>query len=347
MPVGTVGSVKSVSARELEDLGATIILGNTYHLAVRPGVETLRELGGMHGMAAWRRSILTDSGGFQILSLAGLRKIDESGVTFRNHVNGGLMHLTPERSMEIQAAIGSDIFMCLDHLPPTTAPRKEIEEAMERTTRWARRCLTARNLLENSAQHALFAIIQGGLDRELRLRHVEELCAEPFDGFAIGGLSVGESIEEMYATAEYIAPKLPADRPRYLMGVGTPRDLVEGVARGVDMFDCVYPTRNARKGAVFADLGRRAINVRNARYRNERGPLEEGCPCLTCRSYGVGYLRHLLVAGELLALRLLTIHNLHVYLDLMRHIRRALRRGEFARFRRAWQAGVAIEGAFC
>ncbi|MCA9538221.1 MAG: tRNA guanosine(34) transglycosylase Tgt [Myxococcales bacterium] len=343
MPVGTLASVKALTADELEALGASIILGNTYHLAVRPGIDTVRALGGMHRMAAWRRSILTDSGGFQILSLAGLRKITEEGVTFRNHIDGGLLHLTPERSMEIQGAIGSDIAMCLDHLAPPDSPPDHILEAMERTTRWALRCHAART----RPDQALFAIIQGGTNFALRTRHVEQLCAHDFEGFAIGGLSVGESIPEMYATLAHTAPQLPTDRPRYLMGVGTPIDLLEGVARGVDMFDCVMPTRNARKGGLFVDGGRRKINIRNARFRTETGPIDPDCACSTCRTYSAGYLRHLLVANELLVHRLLSIHNLHIYLDLMRSIRRALRDGRFARFYRAWKAELDSPGSIC
>ncbi len=325
MPVGTLATVKGVTPEELEDLGATIILGNTYHLAVRPGIDTVRALGGMHEMASWRRSILTDSGGFQVLSLAELRKVSEEGVSFRNHIDGGLLHLTPEHAIEIQAAIGSDIAMCLDHLAPAGAPRQKHEAAMARTTRWALRCLEARARTDQS----LFAIVQGGTDHELRARHTDELCGHPFDGFAIGGLSVGESIPEMYDALEFTAPRLPVDRPRYLMGVGTPTDLVEGVARGVDMFDCVMPTRNARKGGLFVDGGRRKINLKNAKFRDERGPVEAGCPCPTCARYSAGYLRHLMLAREPLVYRLLSLHNLHVYLDLMKRIRRALRDGSF------------------
>ncbi len=337
MPVGTMASVKAVGPDELEDLGATIILGNTYHLAVRPGTDTVRALGGMHEMASWRRSILTDSGGFQVLSLADLRKVTEDGVSFRNHVDGALLHLTPEKAIEIQAAIGSDIAMCLDHLAPAGAPRKEHEAALERTTRWALRCLEAR---ERSDQ-ALFAIVQGGTDHELRGRHVDALCAHPFDGFAVGGLSVGESIPEMYDALEFTAPKLPPGRPRYLMGVGTPTDLVEGVARGVDMFDCVMPTRNARKGGLFVDGGRRKMNLKNARFRNQRAPLDDACACPTCARFGAGYLRHLLLAKEPLVYRLLSLHNLHVYLNLMHRIRRALRDGTFGVLRRDWQRASA------
>ncbi len=336
MPVGTQATVKGLAPDELEDMGASIILGNTYHLAVRPGVEVLEALGGMHTMAHWKRSILTDSGGFQVMSLAKLRKISEDGVRFRNHVDGAYVDLTPERAIRIQDAIGSDIMMCLDHLPPTTAPRAEVEEAMERTTRWAKRCLAARTRPDG----ALFAIIQGGIDHGLRTRHVEALCGEPFDGFAVGGLSVGESIPQMYETLEHTAPQLPADKPRYLMGVGTPIDLLEGVARGVDMFDCVMPTRNARKGSLFVDRGRRKLNLKNARFARQRGPIDPDCDCYTCRRFGAGYLRHLLKTNEFLAARLLSRHNVHLYLRLMADMRRALRAGRFAAFYRDWKSGL-------
>lgn len=328
MPVGTAGSVKGVDPFELEQLGAHIILGNTYHLAIRPGIDTVRALGGMHGMAAWNRSILTDSGGFQMLSLAALRKVTEEGVRFRNHVDGAYLNLTPEHSIEIQEAIGSDIMMCLDHLEAADLPRAVHERAMARTTRWAVRCLEARS----KPTSALFAILQGGVDLELRTRHVEELCGHDFDGFAVGGLSVGESTEVMYATLAHTAPQLPVHKPRYLMGVGTPRDLVQGVASGIDMFDCVMPTRNARKGGLFVDGGRRKINLRNARFRNQTGPIDPNCACYTCQHFSAGYLRHLLKQMEPLILRLLSLHNLHVYLDLMRRVRRAIRDGRFAEF---------------
>lgn len=329
MPVGTLASVKGVGPDELEDLGAQIILGNTYHLALRPGVEVLNALGGMHEMASWRRSILTDSGGFQVLSLSKFRKVSEEGVTFRSHIDGSKLHLTPEESMRIQEAIGSDIMMCLDHLEPSTAPKKVHEEALARTTRWSVRALEARKYPE---KQSLFGILQGGLDFDLRNRHIEEMCIHPFDGFAVGGLSVGESIPQMYEVLEASAPNLPEDKPRYLMGVGTPQDLVAGVMRGVDMFDCVMPTRNARKGTLFVDGGRRKLNIRNARFKTQKAPLDENCACPTCSRYSAGYLRHLLKCNELLAYRLLSIHNLYVYLELMRNIRRHLRAGTFAEF---------------
>ncbi len=329
MPVGTLASVKGVGPDELEDLGAQIILGNTYHLALRPGVEVLNALGGMHEMAGWRRSILTDSGGFQVLSLAKFRKVTEEGVTFRSHIDGSKLHLTPEESMRIQEAIGADIMMCLDHLESSTAPRKVHEEALARTTRWSVRALKARKYPD---RQALFGILQGGLDLELRARHIEEMCEHPFDGFAVGGLSVGESIPQMYEVLEASAPHLPDDKPRYLMGVGTPQDLVAGVMRGVDMFDCVMPTRNARKGTLFINGGRGKLNLRNARFKTQREPLDPNCTCSTCARYSAGYLRHLLKCNELLVYRLLSVHNLHIYLELMREIRRQLRQGTFASF---------------
>ena len=343
MPVGTLGSVKGLGPDDLDALGATIVLANTYHLAIRPGVEALTALGGLHEMAAWPRSILTDSGGFQILSLAELRRVTEDGVTFRNHVDGASLELTPERAMEIQGAIGSDIAMCLDHLPASDAPHREIVAAMQRTTRWALRCLAARKRDDQS----LFAIVQGGVDIGLRRQHVEALAEHPFDGFAVGGLSVGESIPQMYDTLEATAPHLPENRPRYLMGVGTPQDLVEGVARGVDMFDCVMPTRNARKGNLFVDQGRRRINLKNARFRQERGPVDTSCACWTCQRFSAGYLRHLLTSNELLAYRALSVHNLHIYLELMRRMRQALAAGTFATFHRAWWAGVDRPQPIC
>lgn len=280
-------------------------------------------------MAGWRRSILTDSGGFQVLSLAKFRKVTEEGVTFRSHIDGSKLHLTPEESMRIQEAIGADIMMCLDHLESSTAPRKVHEEALARTTRWSVRALKARKYPD---RQALFGILQGGLDLELRARHIEEMCEHPFDGFAVGGLSVGESIPQMYEVLEASAPHLPDDKPRYLMGVGTPQDLVAGVMRGVDMFDCVMPTRNARKGTLFINGGRGKLNLRNARFKTQREPLDPNCTCSTCARYSAGYLRHLLKCNELLVYRLLSVHNLHIYLELMREIRRQLRQGTFASF---------------
>jgi queuine tRNA-ribosyltransferase len=333
MPVGTLATVKAVDPLELEALGAQIILGNTYHLALRPGVDVLNALGGMHEMASWPQSILTDSGGFQVLSLAKFRKVSEEGVVFRSHIDGNKLHLSPEESMRIQEAIGSDIMMCLDHLEASTAPRNAHEEALARTTRWSLRALKAR---KHPERQALFGILQGGLDLELRQRHIEEMCQHDFDGFAVGGLSVGESIPQMYEVLEDSAPKLPKDKPRYLMGVGTPQDLVAGVMRGVDMFDCVMPTRNARKGSLFIDGGRRKINLRNAKYKTDRNPIDPNCSCSTCARFSLGYLRHLLKSKEFLVHQLLSIHNLSVYLELMKEIRMHLSQDTFGEFARAY-----------
>ena len=342
MPVGTLASVKGVPPETLEDMGAQIILGNTYHLALRPGVEVLTALGGMHSMARWRRSILTDSGGFQVMSLSQLRKVTEEGVRFRSHIDGALLNLTPEESMRIQEAIGSDIMMCLDHLEPSSAPRKAHEAALARTTRWSLRALEARR---NPDRQALFGILQGGVDHELRARHIEEMCGHPFDGFAIGGLSVGESIPQMYEVIEGSTPSIPKDRPRYLMGVGTPQDLVAAVARGVDMFDCVMPTRNARKGSLFVRGGRAKINLRNARFQSETGPIDPECGCTTCAQYSAGYLRHLLKCNELLVYQLLSTHNLYVYLSLMKEVRRAIRQGRFGAFQASFLRDCGAEYA--
>ena len=329
MPVGTLGSVKGIDPLELEELGAQIILGNTYHLALRPGTEVIKALGGMHTMAHWKRSILTDSGGFQVLSLSNLRKIDEQGVLFRSHIDGSKFSLTPEEAIQIQEIIGSDIMMCLDHLESSTASHSLHELALARTTRWALRALKARKFEENQA---LFAILQGGVDHQLRQRHIEQLCAHPFDGFAVGGLSVGESIGKMYEVLEKSAPQLPSNKPRYLMGVGTPQDLVAGVARGIDLFDCVMPTRNARKGNVFIRGGRDKINLRNAKFKMDPNPIDSHCDCSTCQRFSAGYLRHLLKANELLVYRLLSIHNLHLYLSLMKEIRASLQQNRFYEF---------------
>ena len=343
MPVGTLGSVKALDSLDLERLGATIILGNTYHLALRPGVPTLEALGGLHTMAAWSRSILTDSGGFQILSLTGLRKLTEAGVKFRSHIDGALLDLTPERSVEIQSAIGSDIAMVLDHLAPSDSSREVIVEAMERTTRWALRSLAARTRIDQTGAQAvaqaLFAIVQGGVDLDLRTRHAQELADHPFDGYAVGGLAVGESIPQMYDTVGHTAALLPMDKPRYLMGVGTPQDLVEGVARGIDLFDCVMPTRNARNGHLFTRFG--DLKIRNARHKNDPGPADSTCSCYTCAGqtlpdgrvsggFSRAYLHHLDRCGEMLGPMLASIHNLHYYLNLMRELREAIEAGSLS-----------------
>jgi queuine tRNA-ribosyltransferase len=339
MPVGTQATVKALSSADVTALGAEIILGNTYHLALRPGAEAVAARGGLHRFMAWPRAILTDSGGFQVFSLRERRSVDEDGVTFRSHLDGAVERLTPERAMEIQALLGSDIAMAFDECPPADAPEGEIVTAMERTTRWARRCLAAPAThlggAGASARQLRFGIVQGGLDHGRRRAHLGEIAALPFDGFALGGLSVGEAPSVMHEVVGAIAPEMPAGAPRYLMGVGTPADLLAGIASGIDMFDCVMPTRNARNGQLFVAGGK--LNIGNARFRTDDRPVEPGCPCEGCASYGRAYLSHLFHAKELLYYRLASIHNLRHYLDLVRGARAAIREGRFAAYRRAYE----------
>jgi len=327
MPVGTAGSVKALGPDDLSAIGAEVILGNTYHLMVRPGHETVAELGGLHRFSAWPGPILTDSGGFQVFSLAALRKVTDQGVSFRSHLDGAALELTPERSIEIQAALGSDIAMALDVCPALPATRLVLESAMRRTTGWLDRCVAA----WDPERQALFGIVQGGLEADLRRRHTEEVCARDLPGYAIGGLSVGEEVAAMRETCAFTAPLLPADRPRYLMGVGTPGDMVAGIAAGVDMFDCVLPTRNARNGNLFTSEGR--LVIKHAAHARDPRPLDEACRCYTCRTFSRAYLRHLFIAKELLVYRLLSLHNLTFYVDLIRATRRAIRAGRFAALR--------------
>jgi queuine tRNA-ribosyltransferase len=328
MPVGTQGTVKAMAPEELVALGAQCILGNTYHLWLRPGADLIARHGGLHRFMGWPGALLTDSGGFQVHSLAELRRIDDDGVSFRSHLDGSPRRLTPEISISVQEALGTDIAMALDECPGLPAPREVLERAVARTSAWARRSLAARR----REDQALFAIVQGGTAIDLRVRHAQELATLPFDGFAVGGLSVGESPSEMYATVAETTPHLPPHKPRYLMGVGTPSDLVTCVGLGIDLFDCVLPTRNARNGQVFTSTGR--IVIKNARHRDDPRPLDESCECPTCRKYSRAYVRHLFVAREILALRLLTTHNLHFYLHLMRRVRAAIAAGELARLAR-------------
>jgi queuine tRNA-ribosyltransferase len=326
MPVGTYGTVKAMTPRDLESIGARIILGNTYHLWLRPGLEVIAAHGGLHNMVGWPRPMLTDSGGFQVFSLAQLSKLTEEGVMFRSPVDGSPRTLTPEVSMEIQATLGSDIAMAFDHLPPGDAPREKVVDAMERTTRWAARSVAA----PRPAGQQRFGIIQGGAELDLRLRHLAEICALPFDGFALGGFSVGEPIPVMYRLLEEVAHQLPADKPRYLMGVGTPRDLLTAIGSGIDMFDCVMPTRNARNGQLFTWRGK--IVISNARYKNDVGPPDPDCACETCRTFSLAYLRHLEACGEILFARAATLHNLHFYLELATRARQAILEGRYAAF---------------
>ena len=325
MAVGTQGAVKAVTHRDLDDLGAPIILANTYHLYLRPGAARIGAFGGLHAFIGWKKPILTDSGGYQVFSLAARRTVHEEGATFRSHLDGSEHLLTPESAVDIQAQLGSDIAMILDECLEHPASHDRARASLERTLRWARRgrehFLRVKDSGTNPGQ-AQFGIIQGGTFADLRTRSVEETVAIGFEAYAIGGLSVGEPIPEMYDVTEQTAPLLPADRPRYLMGVGTPVDLVEGVARGIDMFDCVLPTRNARNGQLFTSTGR--LNIKNAEYAGDPRPLDERCGCYTCRSFSRAYLRHLFMAQEMTAGTLNTLHNLYFYLDTMRRIREAI-----------------------
>ena len=340
MPVGTAGTVKGIRFEELEspDLDAQIILGNTYHLWLRPGIETIRACGGLHKFIGWQRPLLTDSGGFQVWSLGALRKINEEGTQFRSHVDGSLCFLSPEISMEVQAVLGAEIVMAFDECAPGKATFDETRRSMELTLRWAKR---SREAFERVAQvdnlphrQALFGIVQGASHLELRRESLARTVEIGFEGYAIGGLSVGEEKPVMLQVIEDIAPRMPADKPRYLMGVGTPEDLIEAVARGVDMFDCVLPTRNGRNGQAFTARGR--LNIKNTRYAVDQGPLDEACECSVCRRHSRAFLRHLYQSEEMLAGILLTHHNLAFFLDTMRRVRQAIRSGQFAKFRREY-----------
>ncbi|HZS06637.1 MAG TPA: tRNA guanosine(34) transglycosylase Tgt [Blastocatellia bacterium] len=348
MPVGTRGTVKALTQEMLEALDARIILGNTYHLFLRPGHQLIGELGGLHEFISWDRPILTDSGGFQVFSLGELRKIREEGVEFQSHLDGSRQFLSPEISMQVQDALGSDIVMCFDECTPYPATRDEARASLELTSRWAGRSRDEFDRLMAARRErlmgvralpgALFGIIQGSVYQDLRRESLDRLLEISFEGYAIGGLSVGEEKRVMYDVTEFIAPQMPADRPRYLMGVGTPEDLVESVARGVDMFDCVMPTRNARNGQVFTSSGK--LNVKNARYARDARPLDAGCRCPACRRYSRAYIRHLYVCGEMLASILCSLHNIAFYLDTMRLIRQAISLGEFTRFRTEFISGL-------
>lgn len=326
MPVGTYGTVKAMTPEELKTLGAQIILGNTFHLMLRPGTETIQLHGSLHKFMNWSGPILTDSGGFQVFSLGALRKITEEGVAFRSPTNGDPVLLTPERSMEVQAALGSDIVMVFDECTPYPATTEVARTSMELSLRWAKRSKTAHG--DNPS--ALFGIIQGGIYPHLREQSLTGLTEIGFDGYAIGGLSVGEPKEEMLATLDHTAPKMPADKPRYLMGVGTPMDLVDGVLRGIDMFDCVMPSRNARNGHLFTSEG--VVRLRNSQYKNDTGPLDPNCECYTCQNYSRAYLHHLDKCKEMLGAHLNTLHNLHFYQKLMRDLRTAIEQGKLREF---------------
>jgi queuine tRNA-ribosyltransferase len=330
MPVGTQGTVKSVSPAELTELGAQIILGNTYHLFVRPGMDVMRHFGGLHSFMSWDGPILTDSGGFQVFSLAKLRRITEEGVHFQNHLDGSPMFLGPREAMEIQGTLGSDICMLFDECPPYPCERDYAAQSLARTLRWAKICR------EVPTPGLKFGIAQGALWADLRRESAEALVQLGFDGYAVGGVSVGEPETEMMAAVESTEPWLPVDRPRYAMGLGTPPQMVEMVARGIDMFDCVLPTRIARNGTAFTARG--TINLKNAPFTYDKGPIEEGCACPACQKFTRGYLRHLVKAEEILGLRLISLHNLHFYLNLMSRVRRAIEDGTFSAFRRDFVA---------
>jgi queuine tRNA-ribosyltransferase len=337
MPVGTAGTVKGIRFEELEspELDARIILGNTYHLWLRPGIETIKASGGLHKFIGWNRAMLTDSGGFQVWSLGALRKISEQGTEFRSHIDGAQCFLSPEISMEVQTALGAEIAMAFDECAPGEAPYEEARRSMELTLRWAKRSKAAFEKVQAGSLRtgqALFGIVQGASHLDLRRESLERTVEIGFDGYAIGGLSVGEEKHVMMEVIEDIAPRMPADRPRYLMGLGTPLDLIEAVGRGVDMFDCVLPTRNGRNGQAFTSLGK--LNIKNARYIEDQRPLDEQCSCSVCRRHSRAFLRHLYLSGEMLASILLTHHNLAFFLDTMKRVRQAIRSDQFAKFRR-------------
>jgi len=326
LPVGTQGAVKSLTPEELVEIGVEAILGNTYHLYLRPGHETIGKLGGLHTFIHWERPILTDSGGFQIFSLGSLRKVSEEGVTFQSHLDGSSHFLTPEKVMEIQRVLGSDIAMVLDECIPYPSPYDYVKASMERTSRWAKRCLQVRR----ETDPALFAIVQGGVHRDLREKSAQTLVEMGFQGYAMGGLSVGEPKSMMLDVLEWTTPLLPEHTPRYLMGVGTPEDIIDAVILGVDFFDCVLPTRNARNGTLFTSSGK--ISIKQAQYAEDRRPVDETCACYTCRHYSRAYLRHLYLSKEILSSRLNTIHNLYYYMNLLVKIREAIQEGSLLDF---------------
>jgi len=328
MPVGTQGSVKTVSPDELHEMGAQIILSNAYHLYLRPGHELIAEAGGLHKFMNWDGPILTDSGGFQVFSLATLNEVTDGGVKFQSHIDGSRHFFTPELAVEVQRALGSDIAVALDECLPHGADRQRAEQAVRRTVHWARRSVSS----ERGDDQALFGVIQGGVHRDLRMRCVEEITAIGFDGYAVGGVSVGEPKQQVYEVSDYTARALPPDKPRYLMGVGPPEDVFEAVELGIDMFDCVMPTRNARNGSLFTPRGR--VNIENKQYERDFRPLDEECGCYTCRNYTRAYLRHLFKCGEILALRLNTLHNLHFMLQLCAKIRASIVEGNFSVYKK-------------
>lgn len=323
MPVGTQASVKTQTPEDVIATGSQLILANTYHLMLRPSAELVQELGGVQRFMAWPHAILTDSGGYQVFSLASLRKLDDSGVVFRSHIDGSAQALSPERSMEVQRLLGSDIAMVLDECPAGDADRATVQRAVDRTSRWAERCLAS----ERAVGQARFGIVQGASFLDLRLAHLESIASLPFEGIALGGFSVGEAMSTTYELLTEIGPRMPKERPRYLMGVGKPIDLLRAIGSGIDMFDCVLPTRNARNGQALTWNGR--VNLKQARHRRDQGPIDASCGCAVCKTFSRAYLRHLITAQELLGPRLLTQHNLHFYQDLTRAARVAIREGRY------------------
>ena len=319
MPVGTRGSVKGMTSHELASMGADIILANTYHLHLRPGEKVIKDQGCLHGFMNWEKPILTDSGGFQVYSLSLLRKITEEGVEFKSHLDGNVVMLSPEKSMQIQMDLGSDIIMALDECPPSQGnSQKEVQNATERTHRWLERCKLAMTRKDS----LLFGIVQGGIERSSRLQSLKAVTKIDLPGYALGGLSVGEPIEVMHQVVKNVAPQMPSDKPRYLMGVGSPTDLALMVEAGIDLFDCVMPTRVARNGTLFTSLGR--ISIKATKYKNDSEPLDPACNCYTCQNHSRAYLRHLFLSGEILSMRLNTLHNLHYYLSLMKKLRKGI-----------------------
>lgn len=344
MNVGTVAAIKgAVSTADLEEIGTQVELSNTYHLHVRTGDETIKKLGGLHQFMSWNKPILTDSGGFQVFSLAGLRKIKEEGVYFHSHIDGRKIFMGPEESMQIQSNLASTIAMAFDECPPSKADRQYVTNSVERTTRWLERCkhkMDELNSLEDTInrQQMLFGINQGAVYADIRIEHAKRISELDLDGYAVGGLAVGETHEEMYHILEETVPYLPKDKPTYLMGVGTPANILEGVERGVDFFDCVYPTRNGRHGHLYTNHGK--INLFNAKYELDAGPIEEGCGCPACQRYSRAYIRHLLKAKEMLGLRLCVLHNLYFYNTMMTEIRDSLDAGEFAAYKKRKLEGM-------
>lgn len=340
MPVGTVGSVKSLDVHDVLDmLGAEIILANTYHMYLRPGDETVNKMGKLHGFTKYPKSFLTDSGGFQAFSLSDMSKPKEDGIEFRSHIDGSKHFFTPKKVIDIQLNLGSDIMMILDDLVALPATQERIALSIERTTKWAEESIEyfrAKQAEGVGVDQNIFAIIQGGTDKAFRTKSAQELCALPYDGFAIGGLSVGEANQDMYDTVEHTTQYMPEDKPRYLMGVGTPEDLIENIERGIDMFDCVMPTRNARNGTLFTSFGK--LNIKGAAFKEDPLPIDPECECITCKTYSRAYINHLFRSREIAYFRLATIHNLHYYLNLMREVRQAILEDRFAEFKAEFYA---------